>query len=62
MSNTFIQLVHCPWLLTYLVVFVISILVLPLYYPYYIPHYSVLSHTSLVLLDRSIESVNQEVT
>lgn len=39
MSNTFIQLVHCPWLLTYLVVFVISLLILPWYYPHYIPHW-----------------------
>lgn len=34
MSNTFIQLVHCPWLLPYLIVSVISVLSFPWYYLY----------------------------
>jgi len=36
MSNIFIQLVHCPWLLPYLIVSVISLLGLPWYYPHYL--------------------------
>lgn len=34
MSNVFIQLVHCPWLLPYLIVSVISVLSFPWYYLY----------------------------
>jgi len=34
MSNIFIQLVHCPWLLPYLIISVISILSFPWYYLY----------------------------
>lgn len=39
MSNTFISLVHCLWLLAYLVVSVIGLLVLPWSHPYWYCYY-----------------------
>jgi hypothetical protein len=39
MANTFVLVVHCPWLLSYLLVSVISLIGLPWYYLYFYCYY-----------------------
>ena len=39
MSNIFISIIHCPWLLSYLIISIIGFLGLPWYYPYFYCYY-----------------------